>query len=304
MFITQIKSTAVEAVTEFSGNFKDFGENMPCAIGIDEAGRGPVLGPMVYACAVTLINNKNMLSRMGVDDSKVLTETKREEIFKEMVGDGTSKIVGYACQIVSAQMISGAMLRRKKCSLNKLSHDCAVKLLQSALDHNINVVEVYVDTVGPKESYRVMLQKKFPGLRIIVAEKADSKFPVVSAASIVAKVKRDRVLRNWLFPEGAINVPPGGYGSGYPGDPSTKSFLLGAIDEVFGYPNLVRFSWKTAEVLLNKMAVKCKWSKPETSCKAITSFFRPCSNGRNCGSLKTQFFTDRCLSNISNCSNF
>lgn len=51
---------------EFSENFKGFGSSMPCAVGIDEAGRGPVLGPMVYACAITLINNENMLVEMGL----------------------------------------------------------------------------------------------------------------------------------------------------------------------------------------------------------------------------------------------
>uniref|UniRef100_A0A0R3RZJ7 Ribonuclease n=1 Tax=Elaeophora elaphi TaxID=1147741 RepID=A0A0R3RZJ7_9BILA len=305
MSTAQIKSAAIEAVVECSDNFKNFGSSMPCIMGIDEAGRGPVLGPMVYACAVTLLN-ENMLVEMGVDDSKVLTESKREEIFECMKGDSMSKVFGYACRSVSAQMISGAMLGRTKYSLNKLSHDCALELLRLAISNNINIVEVYVDTVGPKGPYQTMLQKNFPGIRIIVSEKADAKFPIVSAASIVAKVKRDRALRNWVFPEGDVDVPPNGYGSGYPGDPNTKDFLLKAIDHVFGYPNLVRFSWKTAEVLLHEKAVICKWSSPEnaSSGRAITSFFKPCCNGKNFSSMKNQFFTDRCLSNISKCSDF
>ncbi|EFO27394.2 ribonuclease HI large subunit [Loa loa] len=302
---TQVKSTAVEAVMESSNNFKDFGSSMPCVVGIDEAGRGPVLGPMVYACAVTLVNNENILLEMGVDDSKVLTEAKREKIFERMEGDNMSELFGYAHCSISAQMISAAMLGRTKCSLNKLSHDCATELLKLAIDNNINVVEVYVDTVGPKGPYQAMLHKKFPDMQIIVSEKADAKFPIVSAASIVAKVKRDRALRNWTFPEGIINVPPNGYGSGYPGDPNTKNFLLGAIDHVFGYPNLVRFSWKTAEVLLHGKTVKCTWSGPENaSGSTITSFFKPSFSGRNYSSIKSRFFIDRCLSNISKCSDF
>ncbi|KAM3719457.1 Ribonuclease H2 subunit [Dirofilaria immitis] len=289
---------------EFSDNFKDFASNKPCAVGIDEAGRGPVLGPMVYACAVTLVNNENMLVEIGVDDSKVLTEAKREEIFKKMKEGSVSKLFGYACRLVSAQMISASMLRRTKCSLNKLSHDCAIELLKSAIDNNVNVAEVYIDTVGPKAPYQAMLRKKFPGIQITVLEKADAKYPIVGAASIVAKVRRDRALRNWAFPE-RINIPLNGYGSGYPGDPNTKNFLLEVIDQVFGYPNLVRFSWKTAENLLDKKAVKCKWSNSEnTRGSIITSFFQPCSGEKNQFLMKNQFFIDRCLSNISKCSDF
>lgn len=61
------KLSILEAEIEFSENFKDFGEGMPCALGIDEAGRGPVLGPMVYACAVTLVNKENILREMGIN---------------------------------------------------------------------------------------------------------------------------------------------------------------------------------------------------------------------------------------------
>ncbi|VDO49862.1 unnamed protein product [Onchocerca flexuosa] len=223
-----------------------------------------------------------------------------------------SKHFGYACQLVSAQMISAAMLRRTKCSLNKLSHNCAMELLKLAIENNINVVEVYVDTVGPKGPYQAMLCKKFPGIKIIVSEKADAKFPIVGAASIIAKVvfrsinnlvRRDKTLRNWAFPEGDINIPPSGYGSGYPGDPNTKNFLLETVDQVFGYPNLVRFSWKTAEVLLHKKAVRCKWSNPEsTPGSTITSFFKP--SGKNYSLMKSRYFIDRCLLNISKCSDF
>uniref|UniRef100_A0A1I8EYT0 Ribonuclease n=1 Tax=Wuchereria bancrofti TaxID=6293 RepID=A0A1I8EYT0_WUCBA len=285
----EVKPTVVEAVTEFSDNFKNFGSSMPCTIGIDEAGRGPVLGPMVYACAVTLVNNENMLTRMGIDDSKVLTEAKREEIFERMKGSNMSEVFGYACRSISAQMISAAMLRRTKYSLNKLSHDCATELLKLAVENNINVVEVYVDTVGPKGPYQAMLHKKFPDMQIIVSEKADAKFPIVSAASIIAKVKRDRALRNWTFPEGIVNVLPGGYGSGYPGG------LIKCLGTQI---------WCDSVGRQPKFCYKERQSNAENAPgSTITSFFKPCSSGKKY-SMKSRFFADRYLSNILKCSDF
>uniref|UniRef100_A0A183DN68 Ribonuclease n=1 Tax=Gongylonema pulchrum TaxID=637853 RepID=A0A183DN68_9BILA len=212
-------SDVLEPAIEFSENFKNFGEGMPCAIGIDEAGRGPVLGPMVYACAVSLVSSEDIIKEMGADDSKVLTEAKRESIFAEMQ------------------------------------------------QH-----KAYVDTVGPKQTYQAMLQEKFPGVQITVSEKADSKFPIVGAASIVAKVKRDEILRDWTFPEGDICTPEDGYGSGYPGEKRVYEDFREDAERPHG--------------------------------TTITSFFRPCAKGQTCAPPKSQFFLNRCLSNISNFSDF
>ncbi len=79
---------------------------------------------------------------------------------------------------------------------------------------------MFVDTVGPPETYQLKLEQLFPSLSITVSKKADSIYPIVGAASIVAKVNRDRLLKQWTFVEGDDVVTVGGdgaYGSGYPG---------------------------------------------------------------------------------------
>ncbi|KAL6575488.1 hypothetical protein OROHE_000865 [Orobanche hederae] len=107
-----------------------------------------------------------------------------------------------------------------------------------------NTEKVYVDTVGDPKKYKVKLSARFPSIEFVVAKKVDSLYPVVSGASIVAKVTRDRYLRNWKYDETAENMHRE-FGSGYLGDPATKNCLEHHKHPVVGFPSLVRFSWGT-----------------------------------------------------------
>lgn len=154
--------------------------------------------------------------------------------------------------------------------------DSAVGLIKAALEQKVKVEHVFVDTVGKPEKYQEYLKSLFPNLNITVAKKADSTYPIVSAASICAKVTRDHALKVWKFPE-KIDVKE--FGSGYPGgrfitlfnsdsktypklailDPVTKRFLIDHCDPVFGFPQLVRFSWSTASNALENTAYHIDW---------------------------------------------
>lgn len=281
---------------ERSKSWNGFGSGVPCVLGIDEAGRGPVLGPMVYGCAVSPIDCENELKELGVADSKSLTENRREEIFEDMSTNKSSMhVVAYSVCCLSAQRISSSMLKRQKCSLNEISHDAAISLIRDALSSGIRVVEIKVDTVGPKATYQSKLEKLFPGIAITVTEKADALFPIVSAASVAAKVTRDRLLRTWKFCERDVKVPSDGYGSGYPGDPSTKKFLLESIDPVFGYSSLVRFSWKTAEILLDKHCVNAQWEDEEVKGVSVKEWLTAKENLPK----RHPFYSDRTIHNVS-----
>ncbi|KAG7018479.1 Ribonuclease H2 subunit A, partial [Cucurbita argyrosperma subsp. argyrosperma] len=138
------------------------------------------------------------------------------------------------------------ILFRVKINLNEIVSRCTLLMgwLQGVLGVGVLLTEVYVDTVGDPEKYRIKLSEKFPNVKFVVAKKADSLYPVVSGASIVAKVTRDRVLRDWALEETAENMHRN-FGSGYPGDPTTKCWLEDHKHSVFGFPTLVRFSWGT-----------------------------------------------------------
>ncbi|XP_076890998.1 ribonuclease H2 subunit A-like [Bidens hawaiensis] len=230
----------------------------PCIMGIDEAGRGPVLGPMVYGCLYCPVSYKNTLSTLEFADSKTLKEEKREELFESLKADAT---IGWAVDVIDPRVLSAKMLQKNKINLNEISHESAMGLVKKVLNMGHLLTEVYVDTVGDPEKYRINLTERFPSIKFVVAKKADSLYPVVSGASIVAKVTRDHALQNWIFDETAENMHRN-IGSGYPGDPMTKDWLEHHKHSVFGFPSLVRFSWGTCESYF-KGGVEVLWEADE-----------------------------------------
>ncbi|KAJ8264007.1 hypothetical protein GJAV_G00144040 [Gymnothorax javanicus] len=263
-----------------SSGIPDICKTADCCLGIDEAGRGPVLGPMVYGICYCPIDRKEDLKELKVADSKTLSEAERENLFSKL--DEAKSFVGWALQILSPNTISTSMLQRAKYNLNALSHDAAIGLVQYALDCGVQLKEVFVDTVGPAEKYQEKLSQRFPGVEVTVRAKADSLFPIVSAASICAKVARDQAVNSWKFVEDLADLDTD-YGSGYPNDPKTKSWLLKYLDPVFGYPQFVRFSWSTAKTLLDEKAAPVHWDDDEEdgekaaaqkNCASMLSYFR------------------------------
>ncbi|KAJ2145537.1 hypothetical protein IW136_000943 [Coemansia sp. RSA 678] len=233
-------------------------------LGVDEAGRGPVLGPMVYATCFCRESYYSQLSSIGFADSKQLTEAQRDQLFAKLQTASVQQHAGWSIRCISPQDISHCMLRRTKYSLNALAHDATIQLIRDALDRNVRITKVFIDTVGPPLSYQKKLQELFPKIEITVAKKADSLYPIVSAASICAKVTRDAHLSNWVFAEQWLqNKISKEYGSGYPGDPKTVKWLKDSADQVFGYPGIIRFSWSTCVKLLDERAVKVVWADDE-----------------------------------------
>ncbi|XP_076032888.1 ribonuclease H2 subunit A [Oratosquilla oratoria] len=280
----------------------------PCALGVDEAGRGPVLGPMVYGVCYCPLSKQDDLKNLGAADSKTLTEEQREKLFSLI--HENKDYLGWSLEVIAPLGISNSMYKRPKVSLNEVSHNSAIALIQRVLDAGVNLEEVYVDTVGPPEKYEAKLQSFFPTLKITVSKKADALFPTVSGASICAKVARDRALKSWKFPEGE---QPQNWGSGYPGDAVTKTFLLDSLDPVFGFPGIVRFSWSTAEKIMDEKCVPVTWDdsddeedKKENAPSVLQYFARKQNPDGTTPAVKAPrrkihyFFRDRCLAPVTN----
>ncbi|KAK2588489.1 hypothetical protein KPH14_004472 [Odynerus spinipes] len=271
----------------------------PCQLGVDEAGRGPVLGPMVYGIAYAPLSQKQLLVDLGCADSKSLTENQRDCIFDKTCEENDK--IGWAVEAISPNSIANSMYRRCKISLNEVSMISAIGLIEGAIQAGVNISKIYVDTVGPPEKYQARLKGIFPQFDITVAKKADSIYPIVSAASICAKVSRDHAIRAWQFREGSNETE---YGSGYPTDPVTKKWLSANVDSVFGFPQIVRFSWSTAEKILESNALSVEWEEiedPETPKERKISNFFTKSPVKSCKyhTKKHNFFTERCITNAT-----
>ncbi|KAG1047740.1 hypothetical protein G6F43_009831 [Rhizopus delemar] len=235
--------------------------NEPCVLGVDEAGRGPCLGPMVYAVSYCPLSRHQELRDLGFDDSKKLTEEKRDQLAKLI--EANKDWIGWAVYVISPRDISTNMLRRPVYNLNEMAHDATIKLIKEVVEKKLNLEEIYVDPVGPSASYKKKLSSFFPGIAITVEPKADALYPIVSAASICAKVTRDQYVQNWVWTEpGFEGTVSKQFGSGYPSDPNTIKWMDKNEDDFFGFPSIMRFSWKTISNRMN-LTRNIEWSEDE-----------------------------------------
>lgn len=199
-------------------------------LGIDESGRGPVIGPMVIAGVQ--INKKDLpkLRSLGVRDSKLLSPNRREYLAKEIRKIAKNiKIIK-----ISAQRIDS--LRTIK-SLNKIELDFFAQIINSIDDK-----EVYLDLPEAGKKWTLALKNKInPKTKLVAEHKADVKYKIVGASSIIAKTTRDNEIRK-IEKQIGITI-----GSGYPSDPITVDFLENYFKEHKEFPDFVRKSWITAQ---------------------------------------------------------
>jgi len=201
--------------------------------GIDDAGRGSMLGPLVIA-GVSLNKSKiRKLSALGVKDSKKLTPKTREELYKKII----SLVDSYYVAKISPKSIDSSVAKH---GLNQLEAKYMAKVV-SKLDADTSFVDscdVNPQRFG-KEISRLSNNKKIRSYH-----HADSRFIVVSAASIVAKVTRDRAIAR-LRVEHDV-------GSGYPSDRKTISFVEKYYQSQKIIPSFVRKSWKPTQKITSK----------------------------------------------------
>ncbi|OYT34748.1 MAG: ribonuclease HII [Candidatus Aenigmarchaeota archaeon ex4484_52] len=215
-------------------------------IGIDEAGRGCVIGPLVICgaeiCRNNINNEFNKIKHL-LNDSKKLTKSKREKLYDLLINK--VKIKAYL-QIIPAQKINQLMA---KMSLNEIEEQYFLKIISSCIADKF-----YIDCFSNKKNFREIFAKKANTFltqkkKFIIKFRADEKYKIVSAASIIAKVTRDEYIKKINEKYAKIGFV---VGSGYPSDKITIKFLEDFFKKFKKTPDEVRVKWKTCSKITNK----------------------------------------------------
>ena len=209
--------------------------------GVDDAGRGPVIGPLIVA-GIRIDENKiERLKLLGVRDSKQLAAETRTRLSKEIPG------IVDECHIVElpARELDRIVNRAPKFQrLNLLEAKAMAEVIEK-----LKPEIVYVDSSDTRtERFKNNILDCLSFKPLIVSEhKADVNYPVVSAASIIAKVHRDSRIDELKREYGEI-------GSGYAHDPLTVRFLREYYSGHGDFPPIVRRSWKTLNNIISDLA--------------------------------------------------
>ena len=200
--------------------------------GVDEAGRGSMLGPLVVA-GITISRTKiNLLKKLGVRDSKKLSHAAREHLYKKII----EVVDAYYVVRIPPGIIDKSVSTH---SLNHLEAKYMAKVISK-----LSPSTAFVDSCDVNSKrFGKEISKLTTNTKIRSYHHADSKFITVSAASILAKVSRDRAI--------ARLAKKYDIGSGYPSDPKTKIFVKKSIRKNQDL-TFLRKSWKPVQILMKK----------------------------------------------------
>jgi ribonuclease HII len=200
--------------------------------GVDEAGRGSMLGPLVVAAIAIEKSKIPELEKIGVRDSKKLSPKMREKLYKQII-----RIVDdYQISKATPKQIDLAVNQHKLNNLESIHMAKVIAKLQPSIS--------YVDSCDVNASRFGKELTKMTHSKIKSYHHADARFVVVSAASILAKVVRDRAIAN-LAKKHHV-------GSGYPSDSKTVSFVREWFLKNGNLPEFVRKSWAPAKLIVSQ----------------------------------------------------
>lgn len=207
---------------------------MTLLCGIDEAGRGPVIGSLVICGVVIDEDKQEELIKLGVKDSKLLSPKQRERIAVTLKKTYKYHLIEISPSEIDASVSNG--------NLNWLEADKAAHII-NALKPDKAIMDCPSPNIKAYTAYlRERLQNK--NITLTCAHHADRDHPIVGAASIIAKVQRDHLIIK-LKKELGVD-----FGSGYMADPATLSFLQKNWNK---HPEIFRHSWAPYQKIVKEL---------------------------------------------------
>ncbi|MCK4590045.1 MAG: ribonuclease HII [Nanoarchaeota archaeon] len=203
-------------------------------LGIDEAGRGPVLGPLVMAGAlIKKESDEKLLADLGVKDSKFILPKKRQELYQKII-----KLVKYKIIILEPEEIDQA-LKSQELNLNWLEAQTSAKII-----NHLKPKRAIIDCPSNNiKAYHTYLKSKIQTKTELILEHKAESHPVVAAASILAKVTRDNLIEKL---KQKIKID---FGSGYMTDEKTVNFLK---EHHQTHPEIFRKTWASYKRMFQK----------------------------------------------------
>lgn len=214
---------------------------MALVCGIDEAGRGSIIGPLVIAGIAINSLDEDKLKAIKVKDSKLLARNQRDELYSKILDISKD----YKVIVIYPDEIDDAVEGNNNLNLNWLEG-----IKSAIIINSLNPAKVIVDSPSTNIlAYKNFLREHVLNREMVfvIEHKADLNYPVVSAASIIAKVTRDSEIERI---KNEIGID---FGSGYPSDPMTVDFLK---KNYLRYPNILRKSWITYKRLQQNKSQK------------------------------------------------
>ncbi len=213
--------------------------------GVDEAGRGPLVGDMFVSLVAVSEDDIPKLRAFGVRDSKKLNPERRERLFID---------VARLAQAIIVSRVTPSEIDER--NINTVFVERVCRCIALAYRRGIEIDIVYVDAAGdPSKTVnriRACLTRfGIDGVEIVAEHGADARYEIVGAASIVAKVLRDSHIAE-------LHRIYGDFGSGYPSDSRTIEWVKKYYEEHGDLPPIVRRSWSTLEKVLGVRIAKKK----------------------------------------------
>lgn len=197
-------------------------------LGVDEAGRGCVIGPLVICGVLASEETIERFKEIKVRDSKQLSRKKREQLGPEIVSLAEDFMLIRISPVEIDEWLGVP-------GLNSLEARKTAEIIS-----HLKPLVAYIDAPGKgARGYARLINSAIHCETQVIAENfADRNYPVVSAASILAKVHRDKVIRE-------LHIEYGDFGSGYPSDKKTREFLTQYYHREGKFPDIVRTGWAT-----------------------------------------------------------